>query len=397
MSSLLSDIPPYASMRVAERAQSRSDMLNFGLGEPWFGPPPIVSQMLQSSALRASAFASYLHRGGDAELRGHIALRYASRGSSCDPDTELLVTHGAAGAFYLAVLSSTNLGDEVMLTDPTYMLYAPVCRMLGREVRRVSTPPSATSPSIEHLAKAVTDRTRLIVINSPQNPAGTVVDQSTMDSFVEFASERRMTLLHDEVYDDFVYDSVQPGSALRHPSGSALAINSFSKRYGLPGLRVGWLAGPAEFITRAQRAQDFLALSLGPASIAIATAVMGDLATNESWLPARVVELAARRDELYDVLSQNGLTFPTGRPQGGMFLFPDVRGIAKKLGFSDPANAGDAVATHIEREWGALVVPGATYGTGVAGHVRFVFAVERHLISELSERLRSLKTTNGRI
>ncbi len=252
----------HPSRQLSERARSTPGAIDLTVGEPFYGPPARVLDRL--AARLTGGPAGYAPSLGDPALRRSIA-RYVARIAdvAVDPARELLITVGAAEALWLTVLTTTEPGDEVLLPDPAYALYELVIRALDRQPVRVPTDPAAGfALPVAALEHRRTPRARLLIINAPGNPTGAVYDAAAIQALADWTRAAGLTLLHDEVL-DFASFAPRHASALAVRGGRdhIVSINSFSKRLGLAGWRVGWLVAPPAIVERAAQAHTLVALA----------------------------------------------------------------------------------------------------------------------------------------
>ncbi|MEO6039825.1 MAG: pyridoxal phosphate-dependent aminotransferase [Saprospiraceae bacterium] len=397
MNRTLQEIPHYLSKKIADLAAADSQIVNLSIGEPYFLPP----------AQLETRFADYLRRQLE---HGHLPNRYApSRGSEAlrtaisaryerlygirpDPETSVLVTHGAAEAIWLTVLTLTNIGDEVLIPDPSYMLYETVVRLLERVPVRIPTEAAqGFQLDPERVAARLSDKTRLLFINSPENPTGAVYGAPVFRALGELAERHGFYLAHDEVYDCFVFHQAHY-NLLREGSWPAylVSINSFSKHYAMMGWRLGWMAAAPEVIAAATKVHTNLTLNLGSFHQDAAATLLNDeaaeaeTAVHREQIRRQVAHLAA-------ALRQHpGFRMPERDPQGAFFLFPDVRPWYEALpepwrsAYDSP---GEAVAAFLLEKLKIAVVPGHVYGPAGASHVRIVGAVPAADIERACQRL----------
>lgn len=373
------------------------EIIDLTVGVPAFGPPPAFKKALaaglqdQSSDVRAPVDL-YAPGRGHLGLRSEIAGLYGrSYGSSVDPDHHVLVTNGAAGALGTAILTATNAGDEVLLADPCYMLYAPLVQLLGRQVKHIPT--SAEKGFLldeTAVAAFIGPRTRLLLVNSPANPTGAVHDRNRMASLCRLCAERGLRLLHDEALDSFAGETPHwPAFALSEGREVAICVNSLSKRFGMTGWRLGWLIAEPDFVEQASKCHTFLNLAVGHAIQQAAASALADPATDEEV--SRHAQ-AVREHGLAFIASLGtvpGLEVP-GTPDGGFYAFVNVEQFARLRRLTPSAgNVSRAVAEYMLHTLGVAVVPGDVYGEQGRGFVRMSFAGPENQLKEAVDRLAS--------
>jgi aspartate/methionine/tyrosine aminotransferase len=341
-------------------------------------PPPIVEAAQQ--ALRAGR-TGYPDNQGEPGLRQAVAEKLRrDNGLDYDPGREILITDGATAGLCTALGVLVGPGDDVLLPDPVYDAYAgPIALWGGRPVGVASTVRGGRfTLDRAALEAARTPRTRVLLLNTPWNPVGTVFTAAELQEVMAFAAAHDLAVLSDEIYEALVYDGrrhVSPAALSADARGRTVVINSLSKTYAMTGWRVGYCAGPARLIAAMLLVlQQF---SRGPATFvqdAAACALRGD--------PAGVRQLAAeyqgRRDRVLERLAGiPGVDLLV--PEGGLFVMADVR----RLGASS-----DEVRRYLLREAGVVVIHGAAYGPGGEGTLRVSFAAGGETLRRGLEQLR---------
>ncbi len=389
---------PHPSKRISDAVAANPDVVNLTVGEPSFGAPAAFLDRLSALVAGdrgdpAGDYNRYAHSRGVPALRRAIAASYQHRyGLAVDPDTQLLVTHGAAEAIWLTVFTLTNPGDEVLMTDPCYMLYEPITVSLGRRPVRLPTAAGGgfrLSPG--QVEEAAGDRARLLLLNSPNNPTGCVYDAGTLAALHDVAAARGLTVMHDEVFDDYSYDGAHiPAMAMDPRAESTVMVNSFSKRYGMTGWRLGWMLATTAVVAEATKAHTYLSLSLGTAIQEAAAGIVGDevvereVRANAAMMRERGRGFLARLREIDGFRS-----VPAEPPGGGFYLFVPVGEVARRLGLDPGAGSvSTAVADLLLGAAGVAVVPGIGFGPAGEGYVRMSYAAPPDRLDLALERLR---------
>lgn len=375
----------YASKAISQKAKRDPSIVGLSFGEPEFGPPEHLKKAIAEEDLSLEAFLDSSKRYEDARgsprLRQAIARWYRDRYQiEVDPDTEIMVTHGGVEAINLAILCTTEPGDSVAISDPTYMLYERTVRALGRQALPVRRPPGDAeyAQAVAQLTPAdhgQFGRARALIVNSPENPSGYVANSQDWDALGALCEQHGLWLIHDEVYDTMDFGRRHaPARGSARLAERSIMINSFSKKFGMPGMRIGWMVAKPALIDLACKLHDYMYLGVNIQYERIATRLLSD-PDNPAWLDANKTMLHQRMRSAMECLTEKGGYTWTRRPHGAMFLFPDVSGLAARLPASYGAaqrSAGEAVAQYLLEEIKVAVVPGIVYGRASGDHVRMV-------------------------
>ncbi|UZN04433.1 pyridoxal phosphate-dependent aminotransferase [Cellulomonas sp. S1-8] len=366
---------------------ARTGALNLGQGFPDVDGPAAVARAAADAIL--AGVNQYPPGPGIAPLRAAVASHQRTRyGIEVDPDTQVLVTAGATEALAAAVLALASPGDEVLTLEPYYDSYAAVVAMAG--ATHTTAPLRATTDGfrldVDALERAVTPRTRLLLLNSPHNPTGAVLSRDELASVARVAVAHDLLVVTDEVYEHLVFGvehvpiATLPGMAAR-----TLTISSSGKTFSFTGWKIGWVSGPAELVTAVRTVKQFLTYVSGaPFQPAVAHALTDPAAL--AWVDGLVASLAERRDLLCAGL--RGAGFDVVRPDGTYFVLAD----AAPLGAVDgaafcrelPARAG-VVGVPVS----AFTRPGSATHDALRTWVRFTFVKRRDVLEDAVARLRT--------
>ena len=336
------------------------------VGDPDFGTPPSVLDVAMKAM--QSGLTHYGPSRGFLELRSAAASKLTrDNGLSYNPESEILVTHGGIHAYYLAMQSILNPGDEVLIPDPTWATHANMVIMLRGKVIHVPAPPEhGFIPPIEAWKQAVTQRTRAIVLNYPSNPTGAYPTQEYLLQLQDFAADHKLWIVSDEVYENLYYGE-KPTSVGAIPGAKerTLLVNSLSKTYAMTGWRVGYLAAPASVIENAIKAGQNSITCVAPFVQKAASFALSDEGVQTAAAEMRTA--FARRRELVlriadELRSERVLVTP---PMGAFYFFLDFR--ALKMPSLE-------ICERILEEAGVGLVPGSAFGTQGEGFVRMTIA-----------------------
>ncbi|MGZ9932335.1 pyridoxal phosphate-dependent aminotransferase [Streptomyces sp. NC-S4] len=362
---------------------TRTGSINLGQGFPDTDGPAQIAEAA-SRAVLTGLGNQYPPGPGVPELRTAIAAHQKRfYGLDHDPDTEVLVTAGATEAIAAALLALLEPGDEVIALEPYYDSYAACIAMAGAVRVPVTLRPhaGAFALDLDELRAAVTPRTRLLLLNTPHNPTGTVLTPAELTAIAELAVERDLLVVTDEVYEHLVFEGAHtPLAGLPGMRERTVTISSAGKTFSFTGWKVGWVTAPPELITAVRSAKQFLTyVSSGPFQYAIAEA----LALPDSYYDAFRADLAAKRDILADGLTAAG--FEVFRPQGTYFITTDITPLGEKDGL--------AFCRALPERCGVVAIPNQVfYDDKAAGRtqVRWAFCKREDVLREAAERLRRL-------
>ncbi|MEU7037316.1 pyridoxal phosphate-dependent aminotransferase [Streptomyces sp. NPDC046237] len=362
----------------------RTGAINLGQGFPdTDGPEEIREAAVR--ALRDGRGNQYPPGTGVPELRTAVAEHQLKRyGLAYDPDTEVLVTAGATEAIAAALLALVEPGDEVIALEPYYDSYAACIAMAGGTRVPVTLRPheGAYRLDLDELRAAVTDRTRLILLNTPHNPTGTVLTRAELIAIAELAVARDLLVVTDEVYEHLVFDDAEhlPIASLPGMRERTVTIGSAGKTFSFTGWKVGWITASPELTAAVRSAKQFLTyVASGPFQYAVAEA----LRLPDTYFDALRADLRAKRDLLCDGLAQAG--FEVYRPAGTYFVTTDIRPLGESDGF--------AFCRALPERAGVVAIPNAVfYDHRAEGEpfVRFAFCKRVDVLEEAVSRLKGL-------
>ncbi|PVG84389.1 putative succinyldiaminopimelate transaminase DapC [Nocardioides gansuensis] len=375
----LRHIPPTVFSEMTALAV-RTGAVNLGQGFPDADGPPALLEAAQQ-AVRDGA-NQYAPGRGIPALRQAIA-RHQQRhyAIGLDPDTEVIVTTGCTEAIAAALLGLVDPGDEVVVLEPFYDSYVAMIEMCGGVRRPVTLRAPDFRLDVEALRAAVTDRTRLILLNTPHNPTGTVLTRDELAAVAEVAIEHDVVVVTDEVYEHLVFDDHEhvPIATLPGMWERTLTLSSAGKSYSVTGWKVGWATGPAPLVEAALAAKQWLTFTSGsPLQPAVAHA----LDHESEWPRALAGSLQERRDLLCAGLAEAGLEPRV--PEGTYFATTDIG----HLGWLD----GRRFCLALPERAGVVAIPMQGFYDDLAEGrqlVRWAFCKEPAVIEEGLRRLAS--------
>jgi N-succinyldiaminopimelate aminotransferase len=360
--------------------------VNLGQGFPDADGPVEIRQAAASAVLEGRG-NQYPPGPGVPELRQAIAAHQQRfYGLDVDPDSEVLVTAGATEAVAAALLALVEPGDEVIAFEPYYDSYAACIALAGGTRVPVTLRAPAFRPDLGAVRAAVTGRTRLILLNSPHNPTGSVFTRDELTAIAELACERDLLVISDEVYEHMVYSGEHvPIGSLPGMAGRTVSVSSAGKTFSLTGWKVGWVTGTPELVAAVRAVKQFLTyVSSGPFQYAIAEG----LAMPEAYYAGISASLRERRDLLCQGLSAAGFTvYP---PDGTYFVTTDISEL----------DGGDGVefCRNLPHQAGVVAIPNAVfYDDPDAGRfqVRFAFCKKPEVLRDALARIEKWVAMRG--
>ncbi|WP_313220715.1 pyridoxal phosphate-dependent aminotransferase [Stutzerimonas nitrititolerans] len=378
---LISKLPNVGTTIFTTMSQLAAEVgaINLSQGFPDFDGP----QALRAAVTRAvmDGRNQYAPMAGLPALREQVALKVRSLyGREVSADSEITITPGATQAIFCAIHAVVRAGDEVIVFDPCYDSYEPAVELAGGVCIHQSLSLPDFSIDWQKLADAITPRTRMIVLNTPHNPSGALIDGADLERLAALVRERDIYLLSDEVYEHLVFDGREHASVLRHEElyQRAFVISSFGKTYHVTGWKTGYVVAPPNLTAELRKVHQYV-------SFTGVTPLQWALAEFMAAHPEHVRELPAfyqaKRDLFCDLLS--GSRFGFTRTAGTYFQLADYSAIRPDL---DDV----AMAQWLTREHGVASIPISVFYQSPPANlrlVRFCFAKQEETLRQAAERL----------
>lgn len=343
--------------------------VNLGIGEPNIEPDPALREM----ARRATAVPwRYSPNAGNLSLRKKLAL-----GTNFDPKSEVCITAGTEEALYAIFQAYVDPGDEVLVPNPGFTAYPTLAKLCGAK----PVPYELEPPDWKLDPKKIpfSAKTKLIVVNSPSNPLGSVIDDATLSAI---AAHRDVLVVSDEVYSELWYEERPPSMLGRSPN--AIVVNGMSKSHSMTGLRLGWVIARDEIMKPVVTAHQYISTCASVFSQALAEMILDNAEWNAAWLEGVRAQLRTQREAaLHSIEHELGTKIPP--PAGAFYAFVpspecDTLPFAKNL-------AADAAV---------LVIPGIAFGSAGQGFLRVSFAASLDQIGTGIERIGRYLRAAGR-
>jgi aspartate aminotransferase/aminotransferase len=337
--------------KVFDLAAKLENPLNLSIGQPDYDVPEAVKEAAIEAIRKGNN--RYTQTQGIAELRERIAAELSEQFGVAKPP--VLVTSGTSGGLLLALMVTVNPGDEVLIGDPYFVMYKHLVNLIGGKPVFVDTYPDFRLTA-ERIRKQITDRTRLLMLNSPCNPSGAVLTRSEIDAVLDVAREHKLLVISDEIYDAFCYDGPYESAFGRYEN--VVLLKGFSKTWAMTGWRLGYAAGPAEILQAMTMLQQY-SFVCAPSMVQWA-----GLAALETDMAQATDDFRQRRDLIYTALKDD---FDVTRPGGAFYIFPKAPG----------GRAQEFVAEAIRRN--VLIIPGNVFSERDT-HFRISYAASRETI-----------------
>lgn len=361
----------------AEKFAKIPGLVKLTLGEPNFNVPEHVKAAAIESIKENESHYS--------DQKGFLSLREAISGYldkqfdlQYDPETEVVVTIGATEAIFDTFAAIINPGDKVIIPTPTFALYIPIVKILGGIPVQVDTTADGFQLTGKHLAKVIEeegeDKVKALMLNFPGNPTGFVYSKNQLQELVDVVKDKNMYVVSDEIYAELTYSHKHFSMAKLLP-GKTILINGLSKSHAMTGYRIGYIAGPKDFVEQANKMHAFTVTApSNPAQFAAEEALKNGI--DDPIAMKKIYQ--ERRDYLVDQLNDMG--YETILPEGAFYTFSKI---PEKFGLSSIEFA-DKLAT----EGLVGVTPGVAFGKGGEGHFRISYAASMEDIQEAMKRLR---------
>jgi len=359
------------------------DIISFAQGEPDFDTPDNIKEAA-ISAIKAG-FTKYTDVPGIPELRKAVAEKFKRENGIDYESDQIIISNGGKQALYQVFRTICEAGDQVLIPTPCYVSYTEQIKLTGAEPIFFETKEENNfRPTFEEVLANLTPRVKAFIINSPNNPTGSVIEKEQLEKIAKFLVEQGVYIITDEVYEHLVYDGcthISVASLGKKEKEMSIIVNSVSKTYAMTGWRVGYAAGPREIIKAMNNLQGHAAGNVN--SIAQKATVEALNGSQESVV-RMVKEYEKRREYLVKRLNQiKGVR--CRYPDGAFYTFPNVTALYGKKYDGNIIRSDVDVAKFFLNKAHVAVVPGLAFN--YSGHIRFVFAKSMEEIKEGLDRI----------
>lgn len=372
-SKILDEIPPSGIRRFFDLVIGRKDILSLGVGEPDFTTPWHIRETGIFSL--ENGITSYTSNRGLDELRVEIG-HYMKRqfGVSYDPATEMVITVGVSEGVDITLRAILNAGDEVIIPQPAYVCYDPLVKLAGGVVKSIDTSADEFVTTAAQIEKAITKKTKALVLCSPNNPTGRVIPKAELKKIAALAKKHDFWVISDEIYAELTYDQEYTSfAALPGAKERTILMNGFSKAFAMTGWRIGYICAPEAVVSRALKIHQYSILC---APILGQYAAIEALKNGEKEVNEMTASYQRRRNFFVGGLRKIG--FPVPDCEGAFYCFPEIR----FTGLSS-----EEFAMKLLESQKVAVVPGTAFGDCGEGHIRCCYAASMENLQEALKRI----------
>ena len=359
---------PFSGIRkifeeVIRREKTGEKIIHLNIGRPDFDTPKNIKEAAKKALDEGKVH--YASNYGIPELRDAIAQKTEQENNIVyDPAGEIVVTVGANEGVLLAMMGLLNPGDEVLIPDPVWLHYFYCAQMAGAVPISVPTrEENEFVPSIEDFKALLTEKTKMIVLTSPNNPTGAVASAEALDALAQLAKEKDLFVISDEIYESMVYDGNRHISIAGLPGMKerAIIVNGFSKKYSMTGWRLGWICSDKVLMSAMIRIHQYTTVCATTfAQYGAAEALTGP----QDGINRMITEFDRRRGFVYDALKEMP-GIKVLRPKGAFYIFPNITGTGK---------TSEEITGYLLDEAKIAVVPGSVFGNYGEGYIRISYA-----------------------
>ena len=335
--------------------------VNLGIGEPNVEPDEHLRELARRAAMTSW---HYSPNPGSLSLRRKIC-----EGTSFDPKSEVCVTAGAQEALFAIFTAYVDPGDEVLVPNPGFLSYATLAKLCGATAVTYDLDPPEWRIDVDALEKKITPRTKLLIVNSPSNPLGSVVDAETLKRIAATG----VLVVSDEIYRELWYDAPPP--SMQALGDNVITLNGLSKSHAMTGLRLGWILAKAEVMKPVITAHQYIATCASVFSQALAELIFDDPAWNAQWLESVRAQFREQREAALYAINHE-LQSELAPPAGAFYAFAAV-----------PSCDTISFARTLATDAAVLVIPGVAFGTRGQGFIRISYAAPVDQIASGIERI----------
>ncbi|MCA6214388.1 aminotransferase class I/II-fold pyridoxal phosphate-dependent enzyme [Thermococcus bergensis] len=359
-----------------ERAAKMENVISLGIGEPDFDTP----QNIKEAAKRAldEGWTHYTPNAGISELREAVSEYYNTHYGLNIPAGRVLITAGAYEATYLAFETLLEDGDEVIIPDPAFVCYVEDAKVAGaKPIRLPLKEENSFQPDPDELLELITKKTRMIVINYPNNPTGAVLDEDVAKAIADIAQDYNIYILSDEPYEHFLYDGAKHIPMIKYAPDNTILANSFSKTFAMTGWRLGFTIAPEDIIKDMIKLHAYI---VGNVASFVQVAGVAALREEASWKAVEQMrnEYAERRKLVLEQLKEIPY-IKAFEPRGAFYIFANIK---------DTGMKSEEFAEWLLEKARVVVIPGTAFGPNGEGYIRISYATKKEKLLEAMDRMK---------
>lgn len=359
-----------------ERAAKMENVISLGIGEPDFDTP----QNIKEAAKRAldEGWTHYTPNAGIPELREAVSEYYNTHYGLNIPAGRVLITAGAYEATYLAFETLLEDGDEVIIPDPAFVCYVEDAKVAGaKPIRLPLKEENSFQPDPDELLELITKKTRMIVINYPNNPTGAVLDEDVAKAIADIAQDYNIYILSDEPYEHFLYDGAKHMPMIKYAPDNTILANSFSKTFAMTGWRLGFTIAPEDIIKDMIKLHAYI---VGNVASFVQVAGVAALREEASWKAVEQMrnEYAERRKLVLEKLKEIPY-IKAFEPRGAFYIFANIK---------DTGMKSEEFAEWLLEKARVVVIPGTAFGPNGEGYIRISYATKKEKLLVAMDRMK---------
>lgn len=369
----MENIPPSGIRKFFEMLIGHDDVISLSVGEPDFPTPWGIRE--EAYYHLEKGHTSYTSNWGLIELREEIAKYMTRYNLSYNPSDEILVTVGASEGVDAALRAILNPGDEIIVVQPCYVNYTPLAELCQAKVIPLDSSINGYYPTAEQIKKAITQKTKAIMICSPNNPTGTMIPSEELEKIAKVIVENQIWCISDEIYCELAYEGEKHTSIGSFPGMKdfTIILNGFSKSFAMTGWRIGYIAGPKDLLAQIVKLHGYNTIC---APIFSQYGAAEGLRNCFKDVEKMRISYQQRRNLMYKAFCDMGLPVP--EPTGAFYMFPDI---------SSTGLSSEEFATQLFQKYNVAVVPGSVFGLGGEGHIRCCYATSIEKIKIALEKI----------
>ncbi len=389
-----SSIRPSATLAITAKAKKLKsegmDVISFGAGEPDFDTPDYIKDAVKDALDKGHT--KYTPVSGIDELKSAIVDKLLSDYNIKYENSEIIVSCGGKHALYNIFSALLNEGDEIIIPSPYWVSYTEIIKLSGGIPVMADTSKNKFKLNLEIFKRNLTDKTRGLVINSPSNPTGVLMDEKDIIAIADFAKKHDLYIVTDDIYEKIIFDDKRFFNVLMIDKSfkkNTIAVNAVSKTYSMTGFRIGYTAAPKDLISAMNNIQS--QSTSNPTTFA----QYGALAALRGGYDFTIMmrkEFQKRRDYMLDFFDKNIKSIVPIKPDGAFYIFADISGVFDKDG--NGLNSSTKFCDYLLEKYLVTVVPGVEFGND--NFIRLSFAASMDVIKEGLDRIKEAVDSLGK-